>query len=273
MTSPVFEDHREERAVRQDAALREQREQTLVHVERERGATRGRGVRGARRRRRRRRRAGERGGGGDGCHRRRGDATETREGDGTASACRSRSVERARSAIRRVVRRFQGTVRAETRDGRSEADASRSRESPRTGSLAGAARRRGTEEPASESVAACPRDCAREWTRARAATPRPETRGGAARRQRTRRWCRRRHRSSRYSLFFHASPPTSALSTREATTMSRARLRAGQPTRDDRSTARADGWLGVSSRATRGVRRALVELSENLKNLKTRVPP
>ena len=65
------------------------------------------------------------------------------------------------------------------------------------------------------------------------------------------------------TLFFHASPPTSALSTREATTMSRARLRVGQPTRDDRSTARADGWLGVSSRATRGVRRALVELSSS----------
>ena len=50
----LAEDHREERAVRQDAALREQREQTLVHVEREIEERREeRGVRGARRRRRR----------------------------------------------------------------------------------------------------------------------------------------------------------------------------------------------------------------------------
>ena len=137
---------------------------------------------------------------------------------------------------------------------RRSADASRSRSYPRTGSLAGPARRRGTEAPASESVAACRRDRARGWTRARGTTPRPETLGGGACRQRTRRWYLRRHH--RHALrSFLPSPPTNARPRRAPLTTSSARLRPGRPDRDDRSTARAVGWLGVSSRAPRCVRR------------------
>ena len=196
-------------------------------------------------------RAGERGGGGDGRHRRRGDATETREGDGTASACRSRSVERARSAIRRVVRRFQGTVRARNVVTGAPKPTLLDRAS-RPGRAASPARRVGA-APKNARPSRSPRALATARGNGPARVPRHRDPRRVGRGTPTADAPLVSPTPSLLTILsvFHASPPTSALSTREATTMSRARLRAGQPTRDDRSTARADGWLGVSSRATR----------------------